>query len=178
MSAPSETPRVLMAVVTGSRGLRGEVRLKSFAADLEGVFDYGPLSDEPGTRTFSGRVTGQSKGQVFARLDGVTDRTAADAMKGTRLYLDRAALPAADEDEFYHADLVGLRAETVEGTDLGTIRAVHDFGAGASLEVLGDETGITVWPFTKAVVPVVDLAGGRVVIDPPDDVGTEAEEQA
>lgn len=168
MADTADDTRVLMAVITGSRGLRGEVRIKSFAADPMSVFDYGPLDDEPGARRFEGSVTGQSKGQVFARLVGVSDRNGADALKGTRLFIDRRQLPEPDEDEFYHADLIGLRAETTDGQSLGVVRAVHDFGAGTSLEIVGDETGLQVLPFTKAVVPVVDLKGARVVIDPPE----------
>ena len=177
MVETADDTRVLMAVITGSRGLRGEVRIKSFAAEPMSVFDYGALEDKPGARQFEGKVTGQAKGQVFARLRNVSDRDTADALKGTELYLNRENLPAPDEDEFYHADLIGLRAETVEGKDLGIVRAVHDFGAGASLELIGEETGIQVFPFTKAVVPRVEVSNGRVVIDPPDDLVVQENEE-
>lgn len=161
--------RVLMAVVTGARGLTGEVKLKSFTEDPEAVFAYGPLSDETGTRTFSGRCAGRAKGRVFARIDGVNDRSGAEALKGARLYAPRAALPEPAEDEFYHADLIGLAAETPGGAALGAVRAVHDFGAGASVEIDGGPAGVLVAPFTRAVVTAVDIAGGRLTVELPEE---------
>jgi len=165
----SDTSRELICVgaITGARGLKGEVRIKSFTADPKGISDYGNVFEENGEKSYSIRITGQSKGQVLARLDGVDDRTAAEALKGTRLYVPKSALPEPEEDEFYFADLVGLRADLKDGGKLGSIKEVHDFGAGAILEVTGGEAGLVMVPFTRAVVPEVDLVGGRVVIDPP-----------
>jgi 16S rRNA processing protein RimM len=109
------------------------------------------------------------KGQVLVRLEGVADRTAAEAMRGVRLYVPRDALPAMeDEDEFYHADLIGLAAVLADGTEIGKVRAVFDFGAGDSLELSHTATGKPLLvPFTREVVPVIDVAGGKVVVDPP-----------
>jgi len=165
----SGTSRELICVgaITGARGLKGEVRIKSFTADPKGISAYGDVFEENGEKSYSIRITGQAKGQVLARLDGVDDRTAAEALKGTRLYVPKSALPEPEEDEFYFADLVGLRADLKAGGKLGSIKEVHDFGAGAILEVTGGEAGIVMVPFTRAVVPEVDLAAGRVVIDPP-----------
>lgn len=157
---------VLLGVVTGARGLRGEVRIKSFTADPADVLAYGPVRNEKGDRVLTGRVTGQAKSTVLARFDGIDDRTAAEGLKGMRLYVARNAMPEPDEDEFYHSDLVGLRAELTNGDVLGDIRGVHDAGAGASLEIAGPDGPLMV-PFTRAAVPVVDIAGGRVVIEPP-----------
>ncbi|MHC8508287.1 MAG: ribosome maturation factor RimM [Rhodospirillales bacterium] len=188
-----DSARVLMAVVTGARGLKGEVKLKSFTEDPEAVFAYGPLSDEAGTQRFSGRCTGRGKGQVFARIDGVSGRDAAEALKGVRLYAAREDLPEPAEDEFYHADLIGLTAETPEGAVLGTVQAVHDFGAGASLEIGGGPAGAApggripggsipgesiIVPLTRAAVTEVDIAGGRLVAARPEDIVAGAEDEA
>ena len=118
---------------------------------------------------------------MLAALDGVADRNAAEALKGLRLYVGRDALPALAEDEFYHADLIGLAVEQVGGERLGTVKAVHDFGAGDVLEVTREEGGSVFLPFTMAVVPVVDIAGGRLVADPPAELlesGSAGEEDA
>lgn len=161
---------VCLGVVTGPRGLRGEVRIRSFTADPADLARYGTLCDETGGRSFRVRVTGGAKGQLVARIEGVEDRDAAEALKGVRLHVPRAALPETGAGEYYHADLIGLRAELAAGAAgeaLGTVRAVHDFGAGPVLEIAGDRCGVVMVPFTRAVVPEVDVAGGRLVIDPP-----------
>lgn len=153
--------------MAGAKGLAGEVRIKSFAQVPEDVAAYGPLTDEAGTRTFQVTVTGQAKGVLTARIKGVADRDGAERLKGTRLYVDRAQLPPPEEDEFYYSDLIGLAAEAPDG-DLGTVRAVHDFGAGEVLEIAGGAFGTVLVPFTRAMVPLVDVAGGRLVVDPPE----------
>lgn len=162
---------ICIGAIAGARGVKGEVRIKSFTGEPGAVADYGMVCDETGGRSFRVRVTGlgtgKSLGMVFAKLDGVNDRDVAEALKGTRLYVPRSALPEPPEDEFYHADLVGTRADLVDGGTLGVIREVHDFGAGSVLEIAGGQAGTVMVPFTLAAVPVVDLAGGRVVIDPP-----------
>lgn len=163
-----EDPEGLLCVgvVTGARGLRGDVRIKSFTAEPTDIAAYGPVSDVQGERTFTVKVKDLAKGQVIAQLSGIGDRTAADGIKGLKLYVSRDALPAPDEDEFYHADLVGLVVELPDGERLGTVETVHDYGAGASLEVTGGGRGVVMVPFTKAACPVVDLDGGRVVVEP------------
>lgn len=155
-----------VGVVTGAKGLRGEVRVKSFTARPEDVAAYGPVTDFGKSRSFRVKVTGTAKGQVTAKLSGVDDRNAAEAIKGLKLYVPRAALPEPDPDEFYHADLVGLAVELVDGESLGTVAAVHDYGAGTSLEVSGGKRGLVMVPFTKAACPVVDLKAGKVVVEP------------
>jgi 16S rRNA processing protein RimM len=165
----SETFRELICVgaITGVRGLKGEVRIKSFTADPKGISSYGDVFEKNGRTSYQIQITGQAKGQLLARLNGIEDRDAADALKGTRLYVPKSALPETDEDEFYFSDLMGLRADLVDGGCLGKVKEVHDFGAGAILEVVGGEAGTVMVPFTRASVPKVDKAGGRVVIDPP-----------
>ena len=173
--------RVLVGIVSGAQGLKGEVRIKSFTADPADLGAYGPLTDEAGGRTFAIETVGAVRGQIVARVEGVEDRTAAEALKGVHLYVARAAFPAPEEDEYYHVDLIGLSARRLaDGTEIGTVKAVYDFGAGDMLEIAHADGGTVLIPFTRAAVPEVDLAGGRVVVDPPVEVearegGTAAE---
>lgn len=168
---------VLLGVIVGAHGIRGQLRIRSFTGEPAAIFGYGALlgkrRDTEAGRSLTLRPVGTAKGGkpkgdvVLATLDGVADRTAAEALKGLRLYVSRDALPALEEDEFYHADLIGLVVDQVAGGRLGTVKAVHDFGAGDVLEVTREEGGTVFLPFTMAVVPVVDIAGGRLVADPP-----------
>ena len=163
--------RVCLGAIAGVHGVRGLVRVKSFTETPEDIAAYGPLSDEAGERRFTLTVTGRAKGLLLARIEGVTDRDRAAALKGTRLYAPRAALPALAEETYYHADLIGLAAEDPEGRPLGRVTAVENHGAGDLLEIAGDPGGGPLLvPFTRAAVPVVDLAGGRLVVDPPEPV--------
>src|SRR5215207_10652545 len=159
--------RVCVGVVTGAHGVRGAVRVKSFTAEPEGVAGYGPVEDERGERRLTLRLVGSAKGVMIAQIAGVEDRNAAEALRGLRLYLAREALPPPGEEEYYHADLIGLAAALADGTPVGTVRAVHDFGAGDTLEIERAEGQPVMVPFTRAVVPVVDLESGRIVVDSP-----------
>jgi 16S rRNA processing protein RimM len=159
--------RVCVGVVTGAQGVRGAVRIKSFTAEPEDVARYGPLEDESGEQHYSLHLIGHAKGVVVARLAGVADRDRAAALRGLRLYLPRRALPPPAEEEYYHADLIGLAAALADGTSVGQVRAVHDFGAGDTLEIERPEGPSVLVPFTRAVVPVVDIDAGRLVLDPP-----------
>jgi 16S rRNA processing protein RimM len=165
VSAPDK--RVCVGAVAGAHGVRGAVKIKSFTATPEDVARYGPLEDESGERQFSLRLIGAGKGVLIGHLSGIADRNQAEASRGLRLYLPRAALPPTEEDEYYHADLLGLEAVLTDGTPVGTVHAVHDFGAGDTLEIVRSEGPPVMVPFTRAVVPRVDLAAGRLVIDPP-----------
>lgn len=160
---------VLVAAIAGAFGVRGEVRLKSFTAEPEAVARYGPLHDETRSRRFELAALRPIKGGFAAQLKGVADKETADALRGTRLYVDRTALPALPDDEFYHADLIGMQAFDPGGVRLGRIKAVLNHGAGDLLELdQGPGVASVMVPFTQAVVPTVDLASGRVVIDPPE----------
>ncbi len=170
------TARVCVGAIVGAHGVRGAVRLKSFTEVPAHIGAYGPLESEDGKRRFAPKVTGEAKGLVIAKLDGVNDRDAADALRGTRLYVPRDRLPDTDEDEFLYADLVGLNAETPDGRPLGTVRGVADFGAGDVLDIMGADGKAMMVPFTKRVVPIVDVAGKRLVVDPPDEVEAKEEE--
>lgn len=160
--------RICVGALAGAFGVRGEVRLKSFCADPGAVARYGPLSTEDGARRFEVTLTGTVPQGFSARLSGVTTREAAEALKGQRLYADRDRLPDLPDDEFYHADLIGLEVADPGGTVLGRVAAVHDHGAGDILEVAPAGGGASfLLPFTRAAVPTVDLARGRIVADPP-----------
>jgi 16S rRNA processing protein RimM len=162
--------RVLLAAITGAHGVKGLVKLKSFTERPEDVGAYGPLSDEAGA-VYRILVKGRAKGSLIVQIEGLSDRDTAAALAGTRLFVERDALPRPeDEEEFYHVDLIGLVVEDTEGRPIGEVAAVEDYGAGPVLEVRREEERPVLLPFTRAVVPVVDLAGGRLVVSPPEEV--------
>lgn len=163
------TDQICVGAIAGAFGVRGEVRLKSFTADPLAIAEYAPLTTENGQRSFDVTLGRQVKGGFAARLSGVLTKEEADALRGTQLYAPRDRLPALPDDEYYHADLIGLDVYDTGGEKLGRVKAVHNNGADDLLEVFGPELKSTVLiPFTRAIVPTVDLASGRVVADPPD----------
>ena len=164
MTGPDE--RICIGAIAGAFGVHGEVRLKSFCADPHAIASYGPLSSEDGRQSFTVTLTRPVTGGFGARLSGVGTREEAEALKGVTLWAERAALPSLPDDEFYHADLIGLSVFDPGGAPLGQVRAIHDHGAGDILEITGPQ-GVLLLPFTRAVVPTVDLAAGRIVADPP-----------
>jgi len=155
--------RVLLGVVAAPHGIRGAVRIKSFTEDPMSLGAYGPLSDESGRKEYRVEPLSAARGAVLARIEGVADRTAAEALRGLRLYVERKRLPETGEREWYEADLIGLAAVGKDGRDWGKVIAFHDFGAGSMMEVSGG----AMLPFTDAVVPEIDVPGGKVVVDPP-----------
>jgi len=160
--------RVLLGVVAAPHGVRGLVRIKSFTEDPMAVAAYGPLSDEAGKKEYRVEALSAARGAVLARIEGVADRTAAEALRGLRLYVERGRLPAAGEREWYEADLIGLAAVDRDGRSWGKVVAFHDFGAGSVMEVSGGPSTTTAMlPFTDEAVPEIDVPGGKVVIDPP-----------
>jgi 16S rRNA processing protein RimM len=158
---------VLVGAVAGAFGVRGEVRLKSFCAEPAAIARYGPLVAEDG-RAFGVTLVRPLAGAFAARLTGVADRDAAEALRGARLYAPRDRLPPLGDDEFYHADLIGMEAVDPGGAPLGRVRAVYDHGAGDVIEVARPGKAELVLPFTRAVVPTVDVAGKRMIVDPPE----------
>ena len=161
--------RICVGAIAGSYGVSGEVRLKSFCTDPEAIGSYGPLFSEDGSRSFAVKLTRPVSGGLGARIAGVTTKEQADAMKGISLFVDRDRLPSLPDDEFYHADLLHLDAFDTGGVLLGRVQAVHNHGAGDLLEIAGPGLKQSlVLPFTLAVVPTVDLAARRVVIDLPE----------
>jgi 16S rRNA processing protein RimM len=169
--------RILVGAIAGAHGVRGEVRIKSFTANPRAIGRYGPVEDETGARSFKLTVRGEVKGLVIARLDGVADRNQAEALKGLRLYVPRAKLPRPRRGEWYVADLIGLAAQEASGAPLGRVKSVQNFGAGDVIELERTDGTTEFMPFTKAVVPEVDVEGGKVVINPPDEIEVRDEEQ-
>jgi len=155
--------RVLLGVVAAPHGVRGLVRIRSYTEDPMAVAAYGPLSDETGKKAYRVEALSAARGAVLARIEGVADRTAAEALRGLRLYVERERLPGTGEREWYEADLIGLSAVGRDGRDWGKVIAFHDFGAGSVMEVSG---GVML-PFTDEAVPEIDIAGGKVVVEPP-----------
>ena len=180
MARPGERERVCLGAITGAHGVRGLVKVKSFTEVPEDVAAYGPLSDQTGTRQFQLELKGRAKDALLARIEGVRDRDAAQALRGTRLMVERGALPAIEEEEtFYYADLEGLAAEDPEGRPLGRVKAVLNHGAGDLLEIepAGSGTRSLLVPFTRAAVPEVDVSAGRLVVDPPAEIEARSERE-
>ena len=166
------TRRVLLGRIAGAHGVRGEVRIRSYTAVPASIASYGPLADKPGTREFKLLLRGTVRGdELIARIEGVDDRNAAEALRGTELYVDRDRLPPIESDsEYYEVDLVGLEAFDPDGNALGIVARVTNYGAGPVLEVRAAD-GSELWlPFTDAVVPTVDVAAGRLVAVPPTEI--------
>jgi 16S rRNA processing protein RimM len=161
--------KINVGAITGSYGLHGEVRLKSFCADAEAIGDYHPLTSEDGTGVYSIELTGVIKGGFTARVNGIQNKEKADALKGVKLFARRDQLPVLPDDEYYHADLIGLTVLDTGGVVLGRVHAVENHGAGDILEIAAMGLSTTVLlPFTLAAVPTVDLTGGRIIADPPE----------
>lgn len=169
--------RVCVGAVAGAFGVRGEVRLKSFCAEPEAIADYGPLTDEDGRGGWTIKLTRPVKGGFAARLSGVSTKDAADALRGTRLYAARDSLPNLPDDEYYHADLIGLAVFDTGGEKLGRIKAVLNHGAGDLLEIsVPGQKQPVLLPFTLSNVPTIDLTAGKVIADPPDGVFADGED--
>lgn len=163
----SGNDRICVGAIAGAFGVQGEVRLKSFCTEPTDIAAYGPLTDESGTRRFSLRLTRPIAGGFGARIAGIATKEEADALKGVQLYAARDRLPRLPDDEFYHADLIGLEVRDTGGAILGQVRAVLNHGAGDILDVFGP-AGERLIPFTLAAVPTVDLAAGRIIADLPE----------
>jgi len=170
--------RVLLGRIVAAHGIRGDVVIDSYTAEPADIAAYGPLQSADGTRELKIKVVRVTPKGVVAHIAGVDDRNAAEALRATDLFVERAKLPEADEGEFYFADLVGLRAENEAGETIGKVVAVQNYGAGDLLEIaLTGHQATEFIPFTDAFVPVVDIAAGRVVIvvpvSAPDDENEE-----
>ncbi len=166
--------RVLLGEVSGAHGIRGDVIVRSYAADPKDISAYGALETAEGKVLPKLSVVRVSDRGVIARFAGVSDRNAAETYKGTQLWIARGRLPDAAPGEYYHADLIGLDAVAPDGTDVGHVIAVENFGAGDLLEIrLKDSKQTEYVPFTNAVVPVVDLAAGRLVVVMPEELEDE-----
>ncbi len=168
-----QSDRLLLGVVAGARGIKGEVKVKTFTGSPEDIVSYGALENKTGTTQYKVKLVGFSKGIPVVRIGGVSDRNQAEALRGTELYISRDKLPDTEgDDEFYHTDLIDLDAVFEDGTKFGTILRLHDFGAGDLLEVVpegkGPKSAVFI-PFTNEMVPTVDLKAGQVVLSLSDD---------
>jgi 16S rRNA processing protein RimM len=162
---------ICVGTISGSYGVNGELRIKSFCAVPEDIESYSPLTDESGARQFMLAILRPVKNGFSARLPDVASKEEADALRGTRLFARREQLPSLPDDEFYHADLIGLEVYDTGGELLGRVKTVQNHGADDLLELQLSGTSTTTFlPFTKAAVPTVDLATGRIVADPPDGI--------
>lgn len=165
MPAPDPSTLILLGHISTAQGIRGEVVIKSYTDAPEDIAAYGPLLDETASRTFDVTVVRVAKKGVIARIAGITDRTAAEALRGTKLFIPRDRLPEPEEDEVYHADLIGLEAVTADGEVVGEVVAVQNFGAGDLLEIrLAGKRRTEFVPFDEHFVPEIDLEAGRVTV--------------
>jgi len=155
---------VCVAAIAGAFGVKGEVNLKSFTDNPEDCVKYGPLYDENGAVVLTPRTSRNVKNFMAVTAPEIKSREAAQALKSTKLYVRRSALPDPEDDEFYFTDLVGLEVKTSDGKRLGKVIAVHEFGAGDMLEIKPKDSASFFHPFTKAAVPKVDIGAGRIII--------------
>jgi 16S rRNA processing protein RimM len=162
--------KVCVARIGAAHGVRGQVKLWTFTEDPLAVTRYGPLTTRDGAQRFEVAQAREARGHLVATLKGVATRDEAERLNGVELYVARDRLPATADDEYYHADLIGLAAVTATGEPLGRVVAIHNFGAGDIIEVAPADGATMLLPFSNAVVPTVDVAGGRVVIEVPGEI--------
>jgi len=160
---------VLLAAVIGASGLKGAVKAKIFTASPEALTGYGALKDKHGTEFAITAFRTGKPGEAVMSFSGVTSREAAEALKGTELFIARDALPKPGDDEFYHADLIGLEAQDSEGRILGTVASLHNYGAGDIIEITRADGDSVLMAFTRETVPTIDIPGGRIVVAVPEE---------
>lgn len=166
--------KIVVGVIAGAFGVKGEVRLKSFCAMPEDIANYSPLHSEAGVE-YTVKINRSIKNAFAARLSGVRFKDEADALRGMKLYADRSLLPALPDDEYYYTDLIGLEVSDTGGTVLGKIADIQDHGAGDILDIRGPALkSALLLPFTHEIVPTVDLSSGRVIVNPPEDAASDA----
>ncbi len=160
--------RILVGVILGAHGVRGDVRVRSYTADPKSLFMFKTIADESGKRVFALKRKGATKNDFIASIVDVKDKDSADALRGTKLFVERAALPKARKSEYYEVDLVGLKVLTVEGKPLGEVQALHDYGAGPFLEIQPKKGASFMLPFNDVYVPEIDLDGGALTVFVPE----------
>lgn len=174
----TKAARICVAKVGAAHGVRGEVRLWPFTEDPMSVIDYGSLSTKDGARQFEVVRARIAKDHLVAVIKGITTREDAERINGLELYIDRDKLPETEEGEYYHADLIGLRALDLAGTEIGKVLAIHNFGAGDIIEIAPLQGATWLLPFSNEVVPTVDLASGHVVIVKPQEIDGDSPQDA
>lgn len=165
--------QICIARIGAAHGVRGAVKLWTFTEDPFAVKAYGPLGTKDGARQFEVTTAREAKGHLVATLKGIATREDAERLNGIELYIAREKLPATDENEYYHADLIGLAAVTTANAPLGRVLAIHNFGAGDIIEIAPPSGSTMLLPFTNAVVPTVDLKAGHVVIELPKEIESD-----
>ena len=170
--------RICVARIGAAHGVRGEVKLWPFTQDPMAVLQYGPLSTRDGARQFEVARARVAKDHLVAVLKGVATREDAERVNGIELYIAREKLPATEAGEYYHADLIGLRAIDAQGETIGTVLAIHNFGAGDIIEIAPAQGPTLLLPFTNTVVPTVDIAAGHVVIAMPPEIEGDSPQDA
>jgi 16S rRNA processing protein RimM len=174
----SQNTHICLGAVAGVHGVRGAVKIKCFTEDPLDISSYGPLSNEDGSRTFTLKNVRPSKGDlVIAKIEGIDDRDIALALKGTRLYVARDTLPDLEEETWYHADLIGLRAELSDGSHFGDVTAFHNFGAGDLIEIKTGDGKKILWSFTKDIVPSIEIKAGRIIVEPPEEIAVQDQDE-
>jgi 16S rRNA processing protein RimM len=162
------TKDVLLAAIIGAQGLKGEVKAKIFTATPDALTRYGALHDAKGRRFEITAFRPSKEGEAVIAFQGIATREAAEGLKGTELFIDRVALPATDEDEFYHADLIGLEAQDSEGRVIGKVAAIHNYGASDVIEIVRADGDNVLLAFTRETVPTIDIAQGRIIVAVPE----------
>lgn len=168
--APSSTevPLVAVGVITGAHGIKGQVKLRSFTTNPQDIENYSPLLNEAGTRRYELQVDGETRQGLIATVKGVKDRNAAEALKGTQLFTEKSKLPAAEEEEFYYDDLIGLEVRDSAGAVLGKVVALYDFGAGDIIEMKLSAGGKEMYPFTRRNFPEIRGEEGYILAELPE----------
>ena len=174
----SRSRDVLMAAVIGAHGLKGEVKVKAFTSALDALNAYGPLHAKDGRRFTIEALRPIADDEAVVAFAEIKDRNASEALKGTQLFVARDKLPKADDDEFYHADLIGIEAFDSEGHRIGQVQSVQNYGAGDVLVIAAAEGEEILLAFTKSNVPEIDLANARIVVAVPDEIGDRGDEEA
>jgi len=162
---------ICVGVITGVHGVRGVLTIRPFTEHAEDLTAYGPVQSRDGRQNFTLSIIGAKKGVMLVRIKGIDDRNAAEALKGLELYVPRAVLPEPEDESWYQADLIGLEARDMAGEVLGRVKAVQNYGAGDLLEISLEPAQQTVLlPFTREIVPVVDINNGFVTVNPPEEI--------
>ena len=167
--------KVCLGAIVGVHGIRGEVKVKSFSSDEKNLTRYGLLSNDKGDKRFELKIVGHSKELLRCKIKGVDDRTTAETLIGTGLYIDRALLPELKDEEFYHTDLIGLEVKNSSSEVLGQVNALYNFGAGDILEIKMNNGSLEMVPFTKSFVPVINIKDGYIIVEMIHFVEDEAE---
>ena len=167
--------KVCLGAIVGVHGIRGEVKVKSFSSDEKNLTRYGLLSNDKGDKRFELKIVGHSKELLRCKIKGVDDRTTAETLIGTGLYVDRALLPELKDEEFYHTDLIGLEVKNSSSEVLGQVNALYNFGAGDILEIKMNNGSLEMVPFTKSFVPVINIKDGYIIVEMMHFVEDEAE---